>query len=329
MSRRAWTAFAIVSVLWGIPYLLIKVAVDDGVAPLFLAWGRCLIGAAVLLPFAIRSGALAGLARQWRWLLAFTLIEIVVPWPLLGTGEQRLSSSLAAILIASVPLIVSVIAFRFDPDERPTGARLAGMVVGFGGVVALLGIDVAGRSSELVGAGLLLLTALCYATGPMIIRHRLADADPIATIAGSLAIATVVLTPFAALTVPEATPSTDAVLSIVALGVLCSAVSFVFFFRLIAEAGPSRGMIITYVNPVVAVILGVALLGEDLGPGAIAGMLLILAGSWLATGGRGAAKRLPADAQGQPPEDDHAHNRKSAGRGDRARGDAPERGGPA
>jgi drug/metabolite transporter (DMT)-like permease len=325
MSRTAWIAFAIVSVLWGTPYLLIKVAVDDGMEPIFLAWGRCMIGAAVLLPFAIRSGALGGLRSGWRWLLAFTLIEIVLPWPLLGTGEQRLASSLAAILVASVPLIVSVLAFRFDPEERPTGARLAGMVLGFGGVVALLGIDVAGETGELVGAACVLLTALCYAIGPMIIKLRMADADPIATIAGSLALAAVVLTPAAALTVPDRAPSTDAVLSVVALGVLCSAVSFVFFFRLIAEAGPSRATIITYVNPVVAVALGVLLLDEDPGPGSIAGLLLILAGSWLATGGR----RLPPEAQGQTPGNEDARHRITAGRSHRAGRDATERGGPA
>ena len=277
MSARAWTAFAIVSVLWGIPYLLIKVAVDDGVEPAFLAWARCLIGAAVLLPYAIRIGALRGL--NWRILAAFTVIEIVVPWPLLAAGEQRIASSLAAILVAAVPLIVAVI----DRSDRPTGARLVGLLIGFGGVVALMGIDVGGNSRELVGAGLILVVAVCYATGPMLIKHRMAGAHPAGTIAASLGLATLILSPAAAVTAPSAVPSTDAVLSIIALGVLCSAVAFVFFFMLIAEAGPGRGTIITYVNPLIAVALGVALLDEPLTAGATAGLGLILAGSWLAT----------------------------------------------
>jgi drug/metabolite transporter (DMT)-like permease len=304
MTPRAWTAFGIVAVLWGIPYLLIKVAVDDGVPPAFLAWGRCLIGAAVLLPLAWRSGALSGLRTHWKPLVAFTVVEIVVPWPLLAAGEQRVSSSLAAILVATVPLLVALIAMRVDAGERPTGARLAGMVIGFGGVVALLGVDVAGSSRELIGAALVLVVALCYAGGPMIVKLRLPDADPVGTIGAALALATLVLTPAAVLDPPATTPSTEAVLAIVTLGLACSALAFVFFFVLIKEAGPSRASIITYVNPVVAVALGVALLGEDLGAGAVAGLLLILAGSWLATGGRPPgsrrrARRL-ADAETTP-----------------------------
>ncbi len=299
MSARAWTAFGIVSVLWGIPYLLIKVAVDDGIPPAFLAWARCLIGAAVLLPLAWRRGGLRGLWQRKWILLAFTLVEIVVPWPLLAAGEQRVDSSLAAILVATVPLLVALIAMRVDAGERPTGARLIGMVIGFGGVVALLGVDVAGQPREVVGALLVLLVAVCYASGPMIVKLRLPDADPVGTVAAALALATIVLSPAAAIAPPESTPGTDAILAVVALGLLCSALAFVFFFVLIKEAGPSRASIITYVNPVVAVALGVALLGEDIGAGAVAGLLLILAGSWLATGGRppGARRRESARRQ--------------------------------
>ena len=302
MNARAWTAFGIVSVLWGIPYLLIKVAVDDGVSPGFLAWARCLIGAAVLLPYAWKAGALRGLRERWRWLVAFTVIEIAIPWPLLAAGEQRLSSSLTAILVASVPLIVAVLAVRLDRDERATGKRLAGLLVGFAGVVVLLGIDVAGDRREVVGAALMAIVAVCYAVGPMIIKLKFDGVHPAGTIAPSLALATLILTPVAAFSAPAEVPSTEAVLSIVALGVLCSALAFVFFFVLIAEAGPGRATIITYVNPVVAVALGVTLLDEKIGPGAIAGLLLILAGSWLSTGGRGpklsAARALPAAFRG-------------------------------
>ena len=291
MSARAWTAFGIVSVLWGIPYLLIKVAVDDGVSPGFLAWARCVVGAAVLLPYAWKIGALRG---AWtRWLVLFTVIEIVVPWPLLAAGEQRVDSSVAAILVASVPLIVAVI----DRSDRPSGARLVGLLIGFSGVVALMGIDVAGSSRELAGALLVLVVAVCYATGPMIIKHKMTEAHPAGTIALSLVFATLLLTPVAAVSAPSAMPSGEAVASLVALGVLCSALAFVFFFMLIAEAGPGRGTIITYVNPVVAVALGVTLLDEKIGAGAIAGLLLILAGSWLATGGGMPGRRsAPAPA---------------------------------
>ena len=300
MSSRAWTYFAVVSVLWGVPYLLIKVAVDDGISPVFLAWARCAIAAGLLLPFAWRAGALRGLGAKWRWLLAFSVIEIVLPWPLIGAGEQRIDSSLAAILIASVPLLVALMAMRFDASERVTGTRLAGMLVGLGGVVALLGIDVAGQPSELVGALFILLAAVGYAAGPMIIKLQFAGAHPLGPITVSLGISALLLTPAAAGSVPAHTPSTDALLAVLALGIACSAVAFVCFFALIAEAGPSRATIITYVNPVVAVGLGVALLDEQIGTGAIAGLLLILAGSWLATaGGSPGARSSSEDSANQ------------------------------
>ena len=198
MSRRAWTYFAIVSVLWGVPYLLIKVAVDDGMSPVFLAWARCAIAALLLLPFAYKAGALKGLGARWRWLLAFSVIEIVLPWPLIGAGEQRVSSSLAAILIASVPLLVALMAMRVDPSERVTGTRLAGMLVGLAGVVALLGLDVAGNTTELIGALFILLAAVGYAAGPMIIKLKLSDAHPLGPITASLGLSALLLTPAAA-----------------------------------------------------------------------------------------------------------------------------------
>jgi drug/metabolite transporter (DMT)-like permease len=301
VTPRAWIYFAAVSVLWGIPYLLIKVAVDDGVSPEFLAWCRCAIGAAVLAPFAWRSGALKGLGRRWKTLLVFSVIEIILPWPLIAAGEQRVSSSLAAILIATVPLVVALIAMRIDHEERPTGRRLVGLLAGFAGVIALLGIDVAGDTEELIGALLILVAAVGYAIGPMIIKSKLSDVHPLGPVTASLAISALILTPAAVLAPPDHAPSTESLLSIVALGVACSAVAFVFFFALIAEAGPSRGTIITYVNPIVAVALGIALLDERIGPGAAAGLLMILAGSWLATGGRRPAEPQPGPGHEHEP----------------------------
>jgi drug/metabolite transporter (DMT)-like permease len=219
-------------------------------------------------------------------LLVYTVVEIVLPWPLIGFGEQRVSSSLAAILIAAVPLVIALMALRFDPDERAEGSRLLGLVVGFAGVVTLLGLDVAGRPGELLGAAAILLAAVGYACGPMIIKHRLADLDPLGPVTASLGLATVLLAPAALISAPEVAPSADALVSVAVLGVVCSALAFLCFFALIADVGPGRATVITYVNPVIAVALGVTLLGERLGPTAVAGLLLILAGSWLSTGGR-------------------------------------------
>lgn len=295
MSPRAWGGFFAVAVLWGIPYLFIRIAVDDGIPPVFLAWSRVTLAAGVLLALAWRAGVLGTLRGRWRWVAAYAIVEIAIPFPLIGFGEQHVSSSLAAILIAAVPLIMSVIAIRMDPTERATGWRLVGLWVGLAGVVALVGIDVAGRSDELLGALAVLGAAAGYATGPMILKRDLGGLDARAVMGGSLAIVAVVLAPFAAIAPPEQAPSAAALASIVVLGLFCTAAAFVVFAVLLAEIGPSRASVITYVAPVVAVALGIAVLGERPGPGAVIGLLLILAGSWLSTGGRlpgGRARRV-------------------------------------
>ncbi len=286
MTARAWAGFATMSVLWGIPYLFIKVAVDDGLSPAFVAWSRVVLAAAVLLVLARRAGALGSLKGRGRWLAAYAFLEISIPFPLIAAGERHVDSSLAAIIIASVPLLVAVLAVRFDRAERATGSRLAGLLVGFTGVVVLVGIDVAGRSDELLGAGFILIASLGYAAGPMVLRRHLSDLDQRAVMAVSLAIAAVVLTPVTVIALPTEAPSADATLSIVVLGLLCTAAAVVVVGRQIAEIGPGRALVITYVNPVVALALGMAVLGERPGAGAIVGLLLILAGSWLSTDGR-------------------------------------------
>ena len=286
MSPRAWAAFATVSTLWGVPYLFIKVAVDDGVPPGVVALARVVLGATVLLLLAWRAGKLEALRGRWKWLAVFGTVEFVIPWPLIGAGEQHVTSSLAAIIIAAAPLFVALLALRFDASERPDRKRLIGLLVGLSGVVALVGVDVAGKSNELLGALAILVAAFCYAVGPMVVKRHLADLDPRASMGGSLAVAAVLLVPVALADPPRAVPSLAASGSVVALGLFCTAAALVFYGLLIAEVGAGRAVVITYINPVVAVGLGVAILGEHPGAGAIAGLLLILAGSWLSTDGR-------------------------------------------
>jgi drug/metabolite transporter (DMT)-like permease len=284
MSLRGWGLFAAMSVAWGVPYLFIKIAVDDGLSPGFVAWSRVALAALVLLPVAFKVGALRGLPL--RWLVAFAVTEICIPFPLIAFGETRVSSSLTAILIASLPLVVAFLSLRFDRSERPTPARLLGMLIGLAGVAALVGIDIGGTTSELIGAGAVLVATLGYACGPLIVKRQLADADPLGPVTAAMAIASIILLPFGIGDFPTEAPSGEAILSVAVLGLVCSALAFLIFFRLIAEVGPSRATVITYVNPVVALALGVAVLGESVTAGAVAGLLLILAGSWLATDGR-------------------------------------------
>ena len=275
------------SVIWGTPYVFIKVAVDGGVEPTVVAFVRVALAAVLLLPIAWKLGAFGQMrGRHWA-VVAFAFCEIVLPFPLIAAGEQHVSSSLAAILIAALPLTIAVLAIRFDEEERVRGARLAGLFVGLGGVVLLLGVDVAGKPKELLGACFVLLATLGYAAGPLIIKRKLSDVPPLGAISLAMAAACVMLAPAAALQAPSVRPGGDAIASLIVLGIVCTAAAFLLYFALIAEVGPSRASVITYVNPTVAVALGVTLLGESITSAAIAGFLLILAGSWLATGGGG------------------------------------------
>ena len=285
MSARGWALFAAVSVIWGMPYLFIKIAVDE-LSPSLVAWSRLALAAVVLLPVAWKLGALRGLRERWRIITVFAAVEMAVPWPLLGFGEVHISSSLAAILVATVPLFVALLATRFDHSERPTLTRFVGMLIGLAGVVALVGIDIGGKGDELLAALAILLVAFLYAVGPMIVKRRLSDLDPLGPVAASLGIASLLVLPFALATLPDSMPSADTFASIAVLGLLCSALAFLLFFRLIAEVGPGRATVITYINPVVALALGVVVLDESVTTGVVVGLLLILAGSWLSTDGR-------------------------------------------
>jgi len=293
LSRRGWVIFVAVSILWGIPYLLIKIAVEQGVPPVFVAWARVVIAASVLLGLAWKAKVLTGLRHPLRWLAFFALSEITIPFPLIASGERRVSSSLTAILIAATPLIAALLALRFDHSERVEGRRLAGLVLGMAGVVALVGVDVRGRPGELLGAAQILAAAVCYAIGPLVLKRHLTSLDPRASMGVSLGLAALFLTPLAALDPPAAIPSPVAAGAILALGLLCTAAAFVLYVVLIAEVGATRSLVITYINPVVAVLLGMALLGERPGPAAFAGLALILAGSWLST--------MPARSPAQSP----------------------------
>ncbi len=303
VTRRAWIAFATVSVLWGVPYFFIKVALDE-VHPVFLAWSRVALGAVVLLPVAWRVGALRGVRERWRAVVAFSVIEIAVPFTAIPVGERFVSSSLAAIMIAAVPLTIAVMAARVDPSERPTGLRLVGLFVGLAGVVALVGIDVAGNPRELIGVGCLVIATLGYSAAPLIVRAKLGALNPMGPVAASLVISALLLAPAGLATLPDQVPSDKVIGSIVVLGIACTAVALAVMFALIAIAGPSRASVVTYINPVIAVALGVSFLDESLGAGAVAGLLLILAGSWLATGGRPPGRRarvaFDAGADGLP-----------------------------
>jgi len=298
VSRRGWLLFAAMSVIWGIPYLLIKVA-DGGVAPPVLVLARVTIGAALLLPIAIRRGELAVLVPYWRWLVLFALVEIVAPWFLLSEAETRLSSSLSGLLIASVPILVAIFSLATGGQDRLTAIRWAGLLVGLGGVALLVaGGGTHGDAGSIVEV---LLVAVGYATGPLIIARKLSELPSLGMTAVCLAFAAVIYAPLAAVSWPTAVPRASVLASLVSLGVVCTAIAFLGFFALIAEAGPARAAVITYVNPAVAVALGIGVLGERLTVAMAVAFVLILAGSVLATR-RGGPAELAAAAAVDPAE---------------------------
>ena len=280
MSRRGWVLFLAMCFIWGIPYLLIKVAVSD-LNPVTLVFFRTVIGALILLPIAAARGSLAPLLPYWRWIVAYTVIEVALPWMLLAHGEVRLSSSLTGLLIAATPFVSVVVGRMTRTDERFGARRLVGLAIGFLGVAALVGLNVSG--GDLVAAGEVGLVAVCYAVGPTIVARRLSNAPGIGVVAVSLVLPAIVYAPLALTHLPNAIPPPQVLLSVALLGVVCTALAFLLFFALIAEIGPVRSTVITYINPAVAVALGVALLGEPLTLGAGVGFALILIGSFLAT----------------------------------------------
>jgi drug/metabolite transporter (DMT)-like permease len=280
MSRRGWLLFAAMCVIWGVPYLLIKVAVED-MSPATLVLGRTAIAAALLLPIAAVRRELRPVLRRWAPLLAFAAIEIAIPWVLLGAAETRVSSSLTGLLIAAVPLVAAVIARTTGARERFGLHSSVGLLLGVAGVAAIVGLNLEGASVlPLAEIG---LVAICYAVGPVILQRWLAGLPALGVIAVSLAVTAVAYAPIAAFSLPSRTPSATALGSVLGLAVVCTAIAFLLFFALIAEIGPVRATVITYVNPAVAAVLGVAILGESFTVGMGIGFVLVLAGSVLAT----------------------------------------------
>ncbi|WP_034269341.1 DMT family transporter [Actinospica robiniae] len=283
MTRRAWILFATMSVIWGVPYLLIKVVMDAGLTPGFLVFGRTAIGALLLLPVALRRGVIRPALAHWRMVLAFAAIEIAVPWYLLNSAEERLSSSLVALLIAMVPLVGTVVAWRLGDRTVFSPVRLIGLAVGLGGVGAVVGLNLTAGGTPVWALGAVCVTCVGYAIAPMIADRKLSSVPSLGVVTVSLTAVALVYLPFAILQAPSHLPRWNVLGSIVALGVVCTATAFVCFFALIAEAGSVRATVITYVNPAVALLAGVAVLGEPVTGGIAIGFPLVLVGSYLAT----------------------------------------------
>jgi drug/metabolite transporter (DMT)-like permease len=280
MSRRGWLLFGVMSVIWGIPYLFIKIALEGVSAP-FLVFARTAIAAAILMPLALRRGLIRPALRAWRPLLAFAALEIGGPWLLLGDAEQHISSSLAGLLIAAVPLISTLVNWRLGDNTVLDPRRLLGLLVGVAGVGAVVGLDVGNASPAHMTE--VLLVAVGYAVAPIIADRRLADVPTLAVLSLALAAVAVAYLPAAVFSHPHSWPHANVTAAVLVLGLVCTASAFLLFFELIAEVGPVRSTVITFINPAVAVLLGMVVLSERFTVGVAVGFPLVLAGSWLST----------------------------------------------
>ena len=283
MSRKALLLFAATSVIWGSSFLFIRVAVEH-MPPSAVVFGRTVLGTAFLVPLAMRNRAFRGLRRAVLPVVVVTLLDMALPTFLTAWGEEHVSSSVAGILTATDPLFTAVLALWLIRSEAVGRKRFAGLVIGFAGVIALLGIDFRGHADELLGAGAVLLSALGYAAAALLYRRWLADAPALGVTALMTAISSAAFLTPAAADLPRQLPPASSVLALAALGIVNTGLAYWLFYLLIDEAGAATASVITYVMPVVALALGAGLLGDKLTTGTVAGLILIAVGAWLATG---------------------------------------------
>ncbi|HSP10385.1 MAG TPA: DMT family transporter [Candidatus Dormibacteraeota bacterium] len=290
MTRRGLFLFAAMCVIWGIPYLLIRVAVGE-LSPATLVFFRTGLAALILMPVVVARGGLRGIGARWVPLVAFAAVEIGIPWLLLSSAEQKISSSLAGVLLSAVPLVATLIAPLFGNRDWIGGKGVAGLLIGMAGVAAIVGFDL--RASAPIALVEMGLVAICYAIGPAILSRFLTGVPSVSVIGISLTLCALAYAPVAILQWPHALPTVPVLASVATLAVLCTAVAFLLFFALIAEVGPVRSTVITYVNPAVAAVLGVAVLRESFTLGMGLGFVLVIAGSVLATRRRSTRASAP------------------------------------
>lgn len=283
MSRRAYFHFAVSGLFWGIPYLLMKVAVAD-IPPAVIVCGRVLIGAAILIPIAIHQKVLMDAIRGWRFVLPYAIFEMMIPWILITNAEKKISSGLAGLLIATVPIWSTIFASMSGDKTVWHSKRLVGMLVGFIGLIGLVGYESIIGSSDPLSIAMMLVAAISYSYAVNTISQKLPDVSGIAINGLAMVITSIAYAPLMIVQFPEvSTVSTESAVSLLALGVFCTALAFISFFIVLKEIGPARASIGTYVNTAIAVVLGVLILSEPLTIGIMIGLPLVMIGSFLAS----------------------------------------------
>lgn len=294
VTKRGWMLFLAMSFIWGIPYLLIRVAVRQ-LEPEMVVFGRTSIAAAVLLVVARRYDAIGPALRRWRPVLAFAIIEMAIPWMLLAIASQHLPSGLVGMIIATVPLVGAVTAFCLGDKSALRAVRVVGILAGVAGVALLVGNDLNG-GAKWWSIAMLLVVCVCYGTAPFIVQRKLADVPSFGVIALSLGVVALIYTPIAGVSLADNHATAKSVLAMLALAIVCTGLAFVVFFKLLDEIGPARAPLITFANSAVAVALGAVILDETVTLATLAGFVLVTGGCWLAT--RAAPPTTPSRARG-------------------------------
>ena len=282
MTRKHLGQFILVGFLWGVPYLFMRVAVREW-DPSVVVFGRVVIGAAILFPIAIRRGVVKETLRGFKWILAYALFEMCGPWYLITHAETKINSGLAGLLVATVPIWSTIYSSLAGDKTVWQAKRLLGIVVGFIGLVLIVGIETISGAADAFSVFQTVLAAILYSTAMAIILKGMPNGDGVAINAIAMTITAIIFAPAALNNLPEQMPSFNATASLIGLGVLSTGLAFMIYFGLIKVIGQARGSLVTYLNTAFAVVLGVVILGEPLTIGIITGLPLVLLGSYFAS----------------------------------------------
>lgn len=282
MSRRGWLLFSLVGLLWGVPYLFMKVAIEELSTPM-IVFSRLVIGASLLVPLALKAGALKGAVKYWKYIALYAVLEMVIPWTLITNSQRSLSSGVVALLVATVPIWATLFAHHSGDSTAANRTRIFGIAIGLVGISLIVGIESVSDFTNFVALAQILIAAASYAFAVNMITRKAPGTSGIAINGIAMTISAVIFAPFAINTWPSEVPSNEAILSTVGLGVICSGLAFWIFFLLLEEIGPARASLVVYPNTAVAVVLGVLILREEITLALAIGLPLVLAGSYLAS----------------------------------------------
>jgi drug/metabolite transporter (DMT)-like permease len=282
MSRKGWALFALVGVLWGVPYLFMKVAVDELATPV-IVFARLFIGAVVLIPLALSQKAIRSALPFWPYIALYAILEMVIPWSLITNAQKDLSSGVVALLVATVPIWATLFAHHTGDSTAAHRTRIFGIAIGLVGIAFLVGFETLNDVGNIRALVQVLIASVSYAYAVNMITRKAPGVSGIAINGLAMLLSTLIFAPFALTHLPTEAPSSNAVLATIGLGVICTAFAFWVFFLVLDEIGAARASLVVYPNTAVAVILGIFFLDEKITLAIGIGLPLVLIGSYFAS----------------------------------------------